>query len=394
MTSAKREPDVGGISRRTLLKGAGALAGVAVGGGALASCSSSTTKSSAKSEAKVVWVGDYGGTFQAAKTKGIYDPFTKETGINVEVIANPTEAMVKAMVDAGDVTMDMSPLGITAVLELGEKYFQPLPDYVFKVPGLDSSLMYPPWSATVEVFAETFGWNTQTAKKPPPSNWAEFWDTTKFPGPRAVSGEDATPPLEQALLAAGVPMDKLYPLDVDLAFSMLEEIKPHVVTWYSTDAQPPELLSTKQVTYSQILDGRAYDAIQQGAHIGYTLNQAMMDVGSFVVTAGAPHAKNAFELIAFAMRADVQAATWSLIPYGPSNLDALKLMKPSYAAILPTAAANRKNEFMIDQYWWGANGVEMAKRFESFLVSLGVSVMQSRLASAGPPGPARGGRCR
>jgi putative spermidine/putrescine transport system substrate-binding protein len=49
-----------------------------------------------------------------------------------------------------------------------------------------------------------------------PESWADFWDTEAFEGGRAmVSPDGDLPELEFALLADGVPMDQLYPLDVE-----------------------------------------------------------------------------------------------------------------------------------------------------------------------------------
>ena len=53
------------------------------------------------------------------------------------------------------------------------------------------------------------------------------------------------PPI--ALLADGVPADKLYPIDMDRAFHKLDEIKPHITVWWTTGAQPAQLLLDKEV---------------------------------------------------------------------------------------------------------------------------------------------------
>jgi putative spermidine/putrescine transport system substrate-binding protein len=363
------------VSRRTFLANAGITLGAAAlgSGPLLAACGpssspSSSPSASAKKLSGELWVGDYGGAFEAAKRKHIYDPFTKETSVIVKTIQNPTAAMVKAQVDSGDIGMDMCPLGIQAVLQLGEKYFQKLPDSIFATPGLDKQFMYPPWAAGIDVFATCIAWNTDLVTGAEPKTWADFWDTKQFPGPRAFPG-GATPPLELALLADGVPMKSLYPLDVDRAFKKLREIKPSVINWWTAGAVPAQLLSTKQVAYTPIWDGRAYAAQKNGAHIKYTLNMAMLNVGSLVVTHGAPHAEAAFALAQFALRPDIQANVWSEIPYGPTNLKALPLMDPTYAKLLPTDADNRKNEFVLNQQWWGANATEISKRFQAFLVS-------------------------
>ena len=53
----------------------------------------------------------------------------------------------------------------------------------------------------------------------------DYWDAKKFPGPRGMYNAP-TYILEFALIADGVPKDKLYPLDVPRAFKSLDRIKP------------------------------------------------------------------------------------------------------------------------------------------------------------------------
>src|SRR5205823_2462578 len=78
-----------------------------------------------------------------------------------------------------------------------------------------------------------------------PKSWADWWDVKKFPGARSMR-DHPVDNLEFALIADGVAMDKLYPLDVDRAFKKLDQIKPHVNVWWSTGQQPAQLLLDKQ----------------------------------------------------------------------------------------------------------------------------------------------------
>ena len=59
-----------------------------------------------------------------------------------------------------------------------------------------------------------------------------------------------------ALLADGVPMDKLYPLDVDRAFRKLEQIKPDIATWWTSGGQSAQLISDGEVDMIQAWNGR------------------------------------------------------------------------------------------------------------------------------------------
>ena len=44
-------------------------------------------------------------------------------------------------------------------------------------------------------------------------------------------------------MAAGVPPDKLYPIDIDKAFASYDKIKPSVVKWWETGAVPTQMLT-------------------------------------------------------------------------------------------------------------------------------------------------------
>jgi len=58
-----------------------------------------------------------------------------------------------------------------------------------------------------------------------PKSWAEFWDTLRFPGKRSLDANISDgSTLEQALLADGVPIDQLFPLDVERALKSLEKL--------------------------------------------------------------------------------------------------------------------------------------------------------------------------
>ena len=60
-------------------------------------------------------------------------------------------------------------------------------------------------------------WNTKNVKPAQvPQTWAELWDMKRFSGQRGF-WKQPYQTMELALMADGVPMDKLYPIDVDRA---------------------------------------------------------------------------------------------------------------------------------------------------------------------------------
>ena len=58
-----------------------------------------------------------------------------------------------------------------------------------------------------------------------PKNWADFWDVQKFPGNRSLYNHPIRA-VTYALLADGVPKDKLFPLDLDRGFKSSAKSDP------------------------------------------------------------------------------------------------------------------------------------------------------------------------
>ena len=81
-----------------------------------------------------------------------------------------------------------------------------------------------------------------------PKTWADFWDTARYPGKRSLSANISDGSvLEAALLADGVALDKLYPLDVDRAFKSLERLGKDNIIWHSTNQEPIQQLTSGEV---------------------------------------------------------------------------------------------------------------------------------------------------
>ena len=64
-------------------------------------------------------------------------------------------------------------------------------------------------------------------------------------------------------MGAGVPRDKVYPIDIDKAFASLKTIKSDVVKWWTAGAMPAQLLADNEVVLATAWSGRIF-AIQKG----------------------------------------------------------------------------------------------------------------------------------
>ena len=102
-----------------------------------------------------------------------------------------------------------------------------------------------------------------------PQSWQDFWDVANFPGKQALP-DYPTYILPMALLADGVPVAELYPLDLDRAFASLEKIKDQVAVWWQAGARRRS--SSRTTRCSTRSRGRAGSPARKG--IDYTSKTA------------------------------------------------------------------------------------------------------------------------
>lgn len=336
--------------------------------------------SKAKSQSIVVSAG--GGAYEEALKKTIIEPFTQKTGIEVLYQPQVTEASIKAQVSSGRVTVDAVQLAGTVFRPDAEQLLEEIDYNAFDQATLNG--LFPGTKLNRGVAAVFFSTNLafSTAEWPDgkrrPTSWVEFWDTKAFPGPRTMmycgSGQSAT--LAFALLAAGVPMDKVYPIDFDKAFASLGRIKPHVVKWWTVGAEPGQLLVDRQVSLASAWNGRIYALQQGGAKVGLEWNQGEITPNHWLVPRGTKNREAAMKFIAYASTAEAQGRFQSLMFYGPSNEQAFDFIKPEIARALPTSPENRKKQFWRDDKWLqslAANGKTnneiMIQRWTNWVVS-------------------------
>jgi putative spermidine/putrescine transport system substrate-binding protein len=201
-----------------------------------------------------------------------------------------------------------------------------------------------------------------------PDSWKDFWDIKRFPGMRcleAMRGSEGN--IEQALLADGVPMKELYPLDLDRAFKSLDRIKPYIHTWWYTGDQAVQVMIDYGVTATFIWDTRIKVLKEFGLPFDFTWNEAAVMTEVLIVPKGAKNFKEAMKFLNFVSRAEQQAAL-SMYLYGtPVNKRAFDLLSEEHKRKLCSWPENRKKGFEINAKWWAENGEKVAKRAEQWL---------------------------
>ena len=218
-----------------------------------------------------------------------------------------------------------------------------------------------------EIYTSVISWNSdKTSAEDAPQTWADFFDTEKYPGKRAVWQYPVTV-LEAALLADGVPMDELYPLDLDRAFAKLDTIKDDIV-WWTKGAEPSQMLSTGEADYALAWSGRIATAKDEGSPVDMHYNGGIMISAGWVVPKNAPNKENAMKFIEFISEAPQQYGFSELIPYGSTNPEAVALMSDEMKVDLGQSDEQLENEIYLNNTYWAENLSSVEERFNAWLL--------------------------
>ena len=256
-----------------------------------------------------------GGVFEAALKRNFFEPFTKATGVRVVPVAasdSEMQAKAAAMQAAGRVEWDiispqMSELGNLSrlLVDLGD--CSSITSVADSLPGTCGR-----YGVLYLVGAQVLAYDTTAFPGRKPTTWADFWNVEAFPGRRALpnsGGPFAT--IVSALIADGVPRDRLFPLDLDRAFRKLDEIRPHIAVWWKTGDQSQAMWRNDDVALALMWCGRAFAARRSGLPLAWSYEDTLADFGAWAILKDCPHPKAARAFIEFYLSQPALAASFS-----------------------------------------------------------------------------------
>lgn len=340
------------LSRRALLV-AGAGAGATIAAPRI-------LRAQAKPSQLVVATG--GGKLDDAYKASVFKAFTEKTGIAIVTTAN-TAAKLKSMVEAKATEWDLMQGPAEDFIVHGRNgLFEPIDYGVVNKAPLIAGAAYDHFLLT-DIAAYHIAWNTKNLKGPAPKNWADVW---AYQG-RIGLWKRPFQTLEVALLADGVPIDKLYPLDVERGLKSLDKAKAKIA-WWERGAQGGQVFIDGEVDVGAIWNGRVHDPKLSGAPVDFHFNQAVLVNDAWGIPKGTKNLKWSMELMALNMTAPVQAAYSRLIPYGPTNKEALALLDAKTIAGLPSVEADFSKGRLLDLAFWADNASTTVDRFNKWLL--------------------------
>ena len=333
----------------------------------LSACASGNSAGDAKSLTVTMW----GGSAQKAHVASYFTPWAKDGGYSIKQDSPTDYAKIKAQVESGKVSwgiVEVEPnFANTACADgLLEKLPQTVIDAA-KNAGVSAAQVGECGIPNLQ-YAFNIAYNTNTFKKSHPTTWSEFFDTEMFPGKRGFWKYATGGIFEAALLADGVPADKIYPLDLDRAFKKLDTIKKDIV-FYDTGDQQAQLVASGEAPLVQAWNGRIYQAAKAGEPVANEWGQNLVSYDQVVIPKGYKNAELGTDWMTYFLNnSQAQADDAVASAYAPPSPKALALVPEEVRKELPGFPANAaKSAGVIDYSYWAKNYDKVTERFNNWI---------------------------
>ena len=321
-------------------------------------------------------VMSFGGSYQDAQRVSQFKPFEEATGVKiVESTWFADLGKVRAMVEAKNVTADII-LGDVAhaITGCNEGFLEP-----FDLTQFGDRNDYLPgtmWECGVptELVSILYAYNEEKIPaawgSTRPTTIADMFDTKKFPGKRAFSVRALGGLAEKVLMADGVPPNKIYEVlgteqGMKRFFAKLDSIRDDIV-FYTSNAQPIQLLSSGEVAIVQSSNGRIQAAIMNDKKrfVAVWDGQVYYPDVWFIPKGG--NKALAIKFLQVVTQPKIMAALTNYIPYAPVRISARPFVSESMKPYLTTSHDLAKGN-LSNMTWWSEHEDEFNKRFQTWL---------------------------
>lgn len=308
-----------------------------------------------------------GGSYGENAERIFFKPFEEQCGVRVNHVTDArTYEQMRQYVQTGNVPWDIGgtrrdqefPLGIK------EGLFHKLPDGFWTsieadmAPG--SINEYGAWSTP---YADVLVYSTEVFPAGMTS-WSDFWDVEKFPGPRTMQNSPAN--LVMALIADGVAPDEVYPLDLDRAFAKMDEIRPHIRSFWTAGDQSVQGIVNGEFVAGSAWNGRVYSAAKDGRPVAAGWDGALLRVSWLFILEGAENTRNAEALLYFMQRPELQAELAKASGYA-GGADITPYIDDQLAAALATSPSHVAVASVVDAQWWADNNADVQARWDAWV---------------------------
>jgi len=338
-------------------------------------------------EPRTLTVLTWGGAYEQAQRAAIFGKFTEATGIAVETVRyNGGIESLREHLDADGApqwdVVDMIRADARAacaqgllepfdpgILAPSSRGVAPEDDFISGAFGRCYVVQL--------VFATVIAYNDDAFPGEKPRSVADFFDTERFPGKRALR-KAPVGMLEWALRSYGVPRAQLYDLlsterGLRLAFRRLDSIREDIV-WWRGGAEPVDLLMSGKVVMATGYNGRFFSAqTVDGAPISIIWDGALLEYNTWAILKGTPDEDIAETFIRFATSSERLGDMANRISYGPARKSAQRRVGlhvetgVPMRAHMPTAERHTAEAIRKDDRWYSQTEALRRRRFDAWL---------------------------
>ncbi len=308
----------------------------------------------------------WGGAYEKGIREVFADPFTKATGIQVQLVNNADLTKMKVQVDSKNVQWDVFD-SIGPQITAGAK--QGLWEDIDRNIVDTSDLVSPGGRNYVGTYLYGGGIAFDPKRVPEgkrPQNFKDLWDAQKFPGRRGLRNR-IPETIEMALVADGVAPDKLYPLDIERGFRAMNRIKASVKKWIETTPETVTLLTSNEIDFSFTYLSRVIPAQKAGSSIDISRQQMINSLEYLAVPKYTRNREAAMRYVAFCLRPDRQAAFGNALYFAPNSKKAQPMVQAEARQYMPDAV--NPNNVIVNDAWWADNYDALQKRFTEWMLT-------------------------
>ena len=341
--------------------------------------------------AESINVVTYGGSWLAAQERAMFEPFTADTGVEVNVIPNSDYALgaLRTQVETGNIQWDvinLRPEAITQACDEGllenfdiDEVLAPAPDGTPASEDFFADFLEPCGAPQI-LYSIQFAYNTDKYGSNGPQTVADVFDVERFPGTRGLQ-KKAFNNLEWALIADGV--DRSVVRDVlatdeglDRAFAMMDKIKDSIV-WWDKAATGIQQIAAGEADIAANYNGRFWTAsVIEGQPIQAIWDHQIYTVTDWVVVKGRM-TDNVREFLRSTTSPEALAEISKVISYGPARQSSVAMNTGNWinpdngqdmTTAMPTYGANMETAFGRDGNWWAEHGARINERWDAWLL--------------------------
>jgi putative spermidine/putrescine transport system substrate-binding protein len=229
-----------------------------------------------------------------------------------------------------------------------------------------------PCGVGVIVWATAFAYSHDAYGNAQPTSIADFFDTKKFPGSRAIRN-DPTVIMEWALMADGVDRNDVYntlqtPEGIQRALAKMDAIRPGLQLW-SKGTEPIRLLGSGEASMSMIWATTGATASRkEGANFSVVWDGRVVELDLFGIPKGSRYKEEALDFIRFASSSQSLADMVTVLPNGPTRKSSLALLSDDVLAQIPNGPAYKDQlSILSDAQWWADNHVVLEEAFDAWI---------------------------